>query len=76
MEASSTVTSGAPGAAKAPGSTKRRVTMPAKGARTSAYDAVAASSAAIARAVETAASRRASPVSAWSSCALVAALSA
>jgi hypothetical protein len=35
-DASCTDTSGAPGAAKAPGSTKRRVTMPAKGACTEA----------------------------------------
>ncbi len=74
--ASSTLTSGAPGAAKEPGSTKRRVTTPAKGARTSAYEAVAASSAAMALALATAAVARARPVSAWSSCALVAALSA
>jgi len=32
--------SGAPGAAKAPDPTKRRVTIPANGARTSAYEAV------------------------------------
>src|SRR5690606_2171678 len=46
---SCTVTSGAPGAAKLPGSTIRRTTIPSKGARSNAYDVTAASSAADAR---------------------------
>src|SRR5690606_10092007 len=74
-DASCRLTSGAPGAANAPASTKRRVTVPANGARMVAYAAAAPSSPAAARAASSPAAARASPVSTASSCAFVAALS-